>query len=123
MELILIFILSIITDAFGDAFNDSNKKTLGHLLSALSIGILLMSPFMVEVSWQSIGWYFASYILLRISFFDIIYNMTRDLPIGYIGNTSLWDKFLQKFKPFPSLLLITRVLTAIVGIAIIIKEI
>jgi hypothetical protein len=37
------------------------------------------------------------YILLRIEFFGIIYNITRGLPHNYIGTTDWYDIYIAKY--------------------------
>lgn len=40
-----------------------------------------------------------SYISFRIALFDPVYNMSRGLPIEYIGSTSYWDEGMKVFNP------------------------
>jgi hypothetical protein len=49
--------------------------------------------------------------------FDPVYNLTRGLPVTYIGTTSLWDKGLQKLAP-PEGFLFGRGVSAIAGISL-----
>lgn len=109
---------SIVLDAIGDGYNDSGNKVLGHALNAGSVGLLVASPFVINTKYW--GWYFASYIGLRIALFDPCYNLSRGLPLGYVGNSSLWDKALQKQNP--KWLLAGRSLVLVVSITIPIRE-
>ena len=111
---------SIILDAVGDGFNDSGSKVLGHSLNAASVGILVASPFILKIPRHKWGWYAATYVTMRIAIFDPLYNITRGLPIGYVGDSSLWDKSLQKQDP--NWLLAGRGLCLVVSISIPLKQ-
>ena len=116
----VIFMLSgsIIADAVGDALCANNNKVGGHSLQALSIGFLLPLVYMLDLKQGTWGWYLSTYCLLRISFFDPAYNLTRGQPLNYIGNCSLWDKGLQEFNPPSFMLTGARILTFSIGIKI-----
>lgn len=117
---ILIFVIqSILLDAIGDGFKDNNKKEQGHLLSALSILSLLAIP-LIGVQHDTWWWGIVGYILIRIGIFDPVYNITRKLPVDYIGRTSYWDKFLQQLKPYGFIFFRLLMLTA--GIHMIITK-
>jgi hypothetical protein len=90
---------SIILNSVGDGLNDSGNKTWGHACNAASIGLLLTSPFIIDYEKSKWGWYLTSYVSLRIAYFDYGYNLTRGLPLNYIGGTSMWDKVLCKMNP------------------------
>jgi hypothetical protein len=98
VKVILIYSGSIILDAIGDGLNDSGEKGWGHFCNASSIGILLASPFIIDYDKSKWGWYLTSYVSLRIAFFDYTYNLTRGLPLEYVGGTSFWDKFLKELN-------------------------
>jgi len=55
--------------------------------------MLVASPFLMDYDKKKWYWYFATYTSLRIGLFDWTYNMTRKLPIGYVGTTAPTDKF------------------------------
>ena len=38
------------------------------------------------------------YVLLRFSIFDVIWNLAAGQPINFVGNTKLFDKFLQEIR-------------------------
>ena len=90
---------SIILEAIGDAKYDSGLKYQGKLYQAASVGLLVASPFILNIDRKKWGWYFASYLSFRIAIFDPVYNTSRDLPIEYRGSTSAWERGLQKFNP------------------------
>ena len=66
-------------------------------------------------------WYAMSYVSLRIGLFDYSYNITRGLPLGYIGSTSTWDKAMQQVAP-PGNQLFVRGIFLTIGIVIPINE-
>lgn len=99
IKVVAIYTGSIVLNAIGDGLNDSGSKMWGHSLNALSTGLLLTSPFIVDYDKSKWGYYLTSYVFLRIALFDLVYNKTRGLPVTYIGNTSPWDKFMQILSP------------------------
>ena len=122
MKILVLFLIAVIFDAIGDALNDSHHKGIGHLLQAIVIGLLLMSPFFIDIALNSWGWYLASYICLRIALFDPIYNITRGLKWNYIGSTSLWDKARMAVMSPAGMEIFARVIFLIAGIGIIINN-
>ena len=98
-KVIMLYSSSILLDAAGDALNDSGHKDWGHLCNTGSVGILLVSPFLINYEKKKWGWYIASYVGLRIGMFDYTYNAVRGLPLETIGTTSNWDKGLQALNP------------------------
>ncbi len=121
MEIVLLFLIAVIFDAVGDALNDSGRKGIGHLLQVIFVGVLLMSPFFIDIALNSWGWYLAAYICLRIALFDPVYNISRGLKWYYIGKTSLWDKARMVFMPPAGMELFARVIFLIAGIGIVIN--
>lgn len=109
-------------DAVGDGFNDDGQKVIGHAMNAASTGILVASPFILNVKKENWGWYAASYISLRIGMFDTAYNLTRNLPPGYVGNSSIWDKAVSATESPDNWLLMGRGFFLTVGIMIPINE-
>ena len=108
-----IIVCSLIVGAVGDGLNnrptkvikegDEIKKSIsykpiGHILQTIEIGILVSSPFILDVTIREALPYLASYGLLRASLFNPLYNIGRGVNINYIGNSNIWDKFLRKLK-------------------------
>ena len=122
VKVISLFVGSIVLDAFGDALCDDGHKGWGHTFNAASVGLLVTAPLYLEISFKELGWYLASYVSLRIAIFDPVYNLSRDLPLNYIGTTSTWDKALQKISPPGNTLLWGRAAFLTVGISIPIKH-
>jgi len=98
-KVIAVYSGSIIFNAVGDGLNDSGEKQWGHFCNAASIGILLTSPFIIDYEKSKWGWYLTSYTSLRIALFDYSYNLSRGLPLNYIGGTSTWDKVMKQMNP------------------------
>jgi hypothetical protein len=90
-----LFTTSIICNAIGDGFNDSDKKLLGHFFRACSVLCLLIVVFLSkQYSWLLLPFY----AMLRFSIFDITYNLFRRLPINYVGSSSFYDKLLKNLN-------------------------
>lgn len=104
---------SIIINGIGDGLNDSHQKTMGHVCNAASIGLLLASPFLLKYNKKNWIWYVASYTSLRVGLFDAAYNLTRKLPLNFVGSTSATDKIYKAVGINPSL-----VKSSFLGIAI-----
>lgn len=94
----IIAILAVFTDAYGDAINDKTNKRV-HWAEIAPIGLLISSIILIYLfpNFYSLSLnLIIFYCLIRFGFFSIIYNKVRgDLPIGYIGKTSIYDKFLN----------------------------
>ena len=121
VKAISLFSASIILDGIGDGLCDSGDKSLGHALQAASTGLLVLSPLFLDMDKDNWWWYAMSYVSLRIGLFDYSYNITRDLPLGYIGSTSTWDKAMQQVAP-PGNQLFVRGIFLTIGIVIPLNE-
>lgn len=115
LKLIGIYTASIILNGIGDGLNNSHRKTTGHIINSLSIGLLVASPFLLDYDKNKWYWYLATYISLRIGLFDIAYNLTQGLPFGYSGTTSPSDKLYNSIHINPT---IPRSVFFVLGIAI-----
>lgn len=102
IKIIGLYAASIVMNGIGDGLNNSNRKTIGHILNAISIGILLSSPFILDFDRTKWYWYLASYISLRVGLFDSTYNLTRELPLFSTGSTSPSDKLYNIFGINPA---------------------
>ena len=94
-----IAIFATVTEAIGDAKFDDGDKIEGKALQAISLGShFLYIPVMKN---SNANWLLVPLVEMcwRFILFDMVYNLTRGLPIGYIGNTSYFDRGLQKFSP------------------------
>lgn len=91
-------LLIIGMDAYGDAEIDEKRKR-NHLVE--SIGVLSWFVVIVMFYYYPVNWWWIAidYVLIRFSFFDIIYNKSRKLSTFYIGGTDPLDKVKKKI-PF-----------------------
>jgi hypothetical protein len=101
-KVIALYSGSIILNGIGDAKNDMNQKTVGHLFNAASIGTLVLSPAVFNYKKDKWYLYVISYTLLRAGLFDVTYNLTRKLPYNYTGSTSVTDKMYNFFGNQPT---------------------
>lgn len=95
IKIIGLYSASIICNSIGDGMNNTNRKTMGHLFNAASIGFLVASPFVVKYEKDKWFWYLLSYTSLRLAFFDAGYNLTTKKPIDFIGTTAPTDKLYR----------------------------
>ncbi len=95
MKIIGMYSAAIICNSIGDGMNNTNRKTMGHVLNAASIGFLVASPFVIKYEKQKWYYYLLTYTSLRLAFFDAGYNLTTDKPIDYIGSTAITDKLYK----------------------------
>lgn len=117
VKVISIYAGSIILNAVGDGLKDSGEKEWGHACNALSTGLLLVSPFVINYDKSKWGYYLSSYVFLRIALFDYSYNLTRKLPLNYIGRTSVWDNSLGKIAS-PGVITCVRATSFVIGVTI-----
>ena len=119
----LLLLIPVMVDAVGDALRLRDKLVLHHIMEVLHIGcwISLWGMFGFDM------WYVAFYILGRIILFDIVFNLSAGLPIGYVGSTSIYDSLLRLFgdwvKQHPAnFAFITRALALVVWVALFIRS-
>ena len=103
-----IAIFATVTEAIGDGLYDNgktngnqNQMMTGKAFQATSIGAhFLYIPAMKN---SNTSWLLVPVVeaIWRFILFDITYNLTRGLNIGYIGNTTYWDRGMQSFAPPP----------------------
>ena len=110
-----LYTASVILNAVGDALNNSNRKTVGHICNGASIGMLVASPFLVKYNTKKWYWYLASYVSLRVALFDVTYNTVKGLPLNFTGTTSPTDITYNKMEINPNL---TRSLCLTLGMSI-----
>ena len=124
VKVITICLGSIITDAIGDAWIAEGKNVVwAHTFQATSTGILLMSPFILDLEKRQWFAYGASYVFFRVAVFDYVYNATRGLPLEYRSEVSLWDKALTAVNPPPGIMMFNRGISFSLGLGVTINEI
>jgi len=125
---IILIILTIIIGAMSDGFNDSKKKVVGHILAAVeTLGLICIGALVMFGDEGSRYWFIErlilivlSYGLIRAALFDFAYNLSRGISLFYLGDSSLWDRFMKKFPP--SGVTFARFVFILIGIFIIINE-
>ena len=125
VKVIGLYTAAIVLNGIGDGLNGEGEalkstrqtdyKTWGHVCNAASIGLLVASPFLIDYDTKKWYWYMASYVSLRIGLFDVAYNLTRGLPVGYTGTTSSTDKAYNLLNINP---LVTRSAFFVIGLSI-----
>lgn len=100
---LLIFLILIISEALYEGLYDNGKKALAGVLEffskLLTMGMIILwlngtdYEFVRRELWVLIG----GYILLRFALFDAVYNLMRDLPVFYVGETKIYDKVWKAF--------------------------
>jgi hypothetical protein len=120
LKLIGLYTTSIVLNGIGDGLNDSGHKTLGHTMTAISIGTLFITPFLVDYKKDKFFYYLATYTCIRFALFDASYNLSRGLPLDYVGVSAPTDKLLNKTSK--GVLMGGKVIALTIGIVIPIKE-
>lgn len=119
--ILLFIILSIFLEALTDALNYlSWTKGLNGVWHHVSQIFLILSVFFIGYfykkelnnKFRTILLLLIAYILIRIGFFDLIYQSLTNTDVG---NTSLWDKLIRNIPIFQNTLF--RLLIAFTGIA------
>ena len=124
---LILAIFLIVFQAVPDGLYDEGKKTLAGVLKSIYLAVVTIITFAFIT-----GVYFvpdrhvflvtlAGYLLMRFSLFYVIYNLTRGLPIFFIGTTKIYDKVLNWFfkkTGFPKdhFLAFVSVLLLIIGV-------
>ena len=104
-KITIIAVSTTTLEAVGDALYDMGKGTnqnqmmAGKSLQGASLGGHFL--YIPTLKNSEASWLWTPFIetLWRIALFDLVQNLTRGLPIGYIGNTSYWDRGMQSFAP------------------------
>ncbi len=97
--IILYLIFCVAIGAVSDGLNDDGAKYAGHVLGAVEVGLLIAGAFLFDLRRRDGVAFIAIYIAWRIVGFDYAYNLTRGLPLGYLGESSFWDSFFAKQNP------------------------
>jgi hypothetical protein len=118
-KVITLYSSSIVLNATGDALNNTHNKQWGHIANSLSIGLIVISPLMINYNKDKWYLYPITYGFIRIALFDLVYNAVSNLPLTYTGNTSYWDRCLLKVPNY--IIIPTRAISLSIGITIPIK--
>jgi hypothetical protein len=90
-----LILLSISTDAIGDARFDLGYKKNGKMYQAISLASALSIPMFTNTKKEDWYWFGLSYMALRFNSFDYTYNSTYGLPLDYRGSTTHYDNSLK----------------------------
>ena len=89
----ILLLIAVLLDAVGDAFRYRGWQIPHHAMEAFHVALWIyiwaFYDFHISFVWM--------YIFGRIVLFDIAFNLTAGLPIGYIGRSSLYDIVLTWF--------------------------
>jgi len=99
-KIVGLYSTAIILNGIGDGLNNTNSKTMGHIVNAASIAVLLTTPFFIDYDKSKWYWYLLTYASLRLSLFDAAYNVTTKQPINFIGSTAITDKIYKKMDVY-----------------------
>ena len=123
VKTITICVTSITLDALGDAWIADGKNTsMAHSFQAASTGILLTTPFVIDLEKRHWLPYCATYVSFRIALFDPVYNMARYGTLEHRSNSNTWDKALTVVSPPDGIMFFGRCIFLGVAIAIPIQE-
>ena len=91
-------------------------------MEVLHVGIWIALWALFAFQWE----YILMYVLGRIILFDVVFNLTVGLKIGYVGDSSIYDKLLKLFggwvKQHPAhFAFITRFMALLFWIGLLLK--
>jgi hypothetical protein len=101
----LIFLLLILLDAVGDALRARNKQVPHHTLEVIHIIGWFFIAVIVARGW--LEWsdrQIVMYITLRIAIFDVIFNVIKGNKWSYVGESSLYGRFMNWFTDLPKIM-------------------
>ena len=100
MILILIILsLVVLMDAFGDAMRFRDKQIIHHSTEVVVVALWVWLLYLVNtnpISLHDLAWSMIYMVSFRIAFFDQLFNLFARLHPFHIGNTSLWDKLMNR---------------------------
>ena len=83
-------------NGIGDGLNDNGNKTAGHVVNALSYAALITGTVWSEPERKDWLRHIVIDGGIRYVCFDPAYNLTRNLPVTYVGTTAGIDKAMTK---------------------------
>ena len=87
---------SVAVGAIGDGLNDRGDKQWGHALKAVEVGMLLSGPFVWKIEKGEWIAYLVPYICSRYATYDLLWNVTMDQPLLYNGESSIYDRGMNR---------------------------
>ena len=94
-----IMIGEVTLSAISDGLYDNGYKLESKVIELVAKGLLAYGVREIIIQQGDFGRALVKYVGFRVSLYDFSYNITRGLPLGYIGTTSIWDKARQEFNP------------------------
>lgn len=103
--ILFICLFLIVFEAFSEGLYDNGSKTLSgvfeFILKAVATFVVLLWLYGIDSPFANyelpFGKLIGGYILLRFALFDAVYNLMRDLPVFYVGETKIYDKLWKAF--------------------------
>ncbi len=86
---------TVAAGGLGDGLMDNSNKNWGHALRAVEVGMLISGPFVFDLDRRDTWAWLSSYGFIRLGMKDGFYNVSRGLPLGYVGTTSQYDKLMR----------------------------
>ena len=91
----LILVVLAIFDAFGDGFRRNGKQLPHHSFEAAQVLMWLLVVYACTEGWLVFEReHFTMYIVGRFQVFDYTYNLMTKNKFWYVGNSSLYGRFI-----------------------------
>lgn len=121
MKKAILILVILILQAVSDAYFFTGNKPVSKLLECFYIfGFLVLPALITNRTFKYISALLVFYLFLRMSVYDIAFNLAAGLDINYVGKTSfLYDTAMSKLSVFS--LWFNRVLCMAISVIIYIK--
>lgn len=90
----IILVVIVALDAVGDGLRWVGRQVAHHAVEIIREGVWLSLVAYFMDNWTII----TMYVTARVAFFDPIINLVAGKPIGYAGNSSIYDRLLRWFS-------------------------
>lgn len=130
-----LFLVVIFLEAFYETQYDKGNKTFSGGIESIFLFILIgglcmleTPPVLYPVSYHGGVLLFVGYICLRYAVFSSLWGLMMDKGPFFVGNTKLFDKFLQNFFgwtkfPIGHFLAMTKLMSFLLGIHFILESV
>jgi hypothetical protein len=95
IDYLLIIVVTILL-AISDGLYDNGKKKISKIIELVGLSSIFLLGYTTE---YPIWLILICAVLIRFSIFSITYNITRKLPLLYLGTTDYFDLLLRKVNP------------------------
>jgi len=89
----ILLTMTIALEAISEAMYDDNIKAWSKVVQIGMIGAFFGLIYLRKWSWHIP----TIYILLRLLFFGMIYNIVRGIPYNDVGTTDFYDIYIAKY--------------------------